>query len=130
MTMDTLPPAVAGFLTAVDNRDADAAGMFLTDDVAYHFIVPHPPVTTRPAVVEALRASITEADRVHWEVVAWSANSNVVFVERIDRFWFGGQQAAIECAGVFELRDGKIATVRDYADLGTWRERKQAALAG
>ena len=31
--------------------------------------------------------------------------------------------------GVFELADGLIATVRDYADFGTWRERKKRVTA-
>jgi limonene-1,2-epoxide hydrolase len=127
-----LPPGIAGFLAAINDRDANAAGAFLTDDIAYHLIVPHPPVTGHAAVIDVLRTSITEADRVRWEVVCWSATGDLVFVERIDRFWFGereaAREAAIECTGVFELRDGKIATIRDYADLSTWRERKRAAL--
>lgn len=130
MTAPPLHPAIEGLLKAINARDADAAAAFMTDDISYHLIVPYPPKVGREAVVEALRTSITEADRVQWDVVSHSGTGDLVFVERIDRFWFGEREAAIECTGAFELRDGKIAAVRDYADLQTWRQRKQAAQAG
>ena len=129
MTTDGLPAPVAGFIAAVNDRNMQAAGDFLTDDVTYHLIVPYPPVTGRVAVLDALGKSLMEADRVLWEVLAWSATGDLVFVERIDRFWFADREAAIECTGAIELREGRIAVVRDYADLATWRARKEAALA-
>jgi limonene-1,2-epoxide hydrolase len=125
-----LPASVAGFLDAMNARDADSAGSCFTEDISYHLIVPYPAVTGREAVVAALAKSLTEADRVRWEVVSWSASDEYVFVERVDRFWYGDREATIECTGVFVLRDGLIAAVRDYADLATWRERKKAATAG
>lgn len=128
--MTDLPQAIAGFLAAVNARDAEAVGRYLTEDIVYHLIVPLPPVSGKSNVLAALGKSITEADRVSWEVTGWARSGDQVFVERIDRFWFGAAEAAIECTGVFELREDKIAVVRDYADLGTWRARKQAALAG
>jgi limonene-1,2-epoxide hydrolase len=128
--MSDLPQAIAGFLAAINERDVEAVGRYLTEDIVYHLIVPLPPVSGLTNVLAALGSSITEADRVSWEVTGWARSGDQVFVERIDRFWFGAGEAAIECTGVFELRDDKIAVVRDYADLGTWRARKQAALAG
>lgn len=122
-----LPAAIAGFLDAVNRSDAAATGQFLTQDVTYHLIVPYPPVTGRDAVVAALSRSINEANRVRWDVVNWAAASDTVFVERIDRFWFGEREAAIECNGVFVLCDGLIREVRDYADMNTWLSRKAAA---
>ncbi|MDO3402741.1 nuclear transport factor 2 family protein [Mycolicibacterium neoaurum] len=124
-----LPPAISGFLAAMDARDADAAAAFFTEDISYHLLMPHPPVVGRDAVVSALRTSIADADRASWDVVSWAVAGELAFVERVDRFWFGEREAAIECTGVFVLRDGLIAAVRDYADLGTWRERKAAATA-
>ena len=128
--MTDLPQAIAGFLAAVNARDVEAVDLYLTEDVVYHLIVPLPPVSGKPNVLAALGKSINEADRVSWEVTGWARSGDQVFVERLDRFWFGAAEAAIECTGVFELREDKIAVVRDYADLGTWRARKQAALAG
>lgn len=122
-----LPESVSEFLAAVNARDAARAGAFLTDDISYQFLVPHPAIEGRGAVVAALDKSLKEADAVRWEVVSFGLGESSAFVERLDRFWFGGRESAIECAGVFELRDGLIAAVRDYADLATWRERKGTA---
>lgn len=125
---DGLPAVLQRFFAAINARDSsELAGVF-TEDVSYALLVPHPPLVGKEAVVNALAASITEADRVLWEVRCWSATGDIVFIERIDRFWFQGKEAAIECAGVFELRGDAIAAVRDYADLGAWRARKNAAL--
>jgi limonene-1,2-epoxide hydrolase len=129
MTVSTaLPTAVTAFLDAINAGDAAAAGRTFTEDVSYQLLVPYPAVVGREAVVAALGSSLDEADRVRWDVVSFAVGATVAHVERIDRFWFGEREAAIECTGVFELRDGLIAAVRDYADLGTWRERKAAAL--
>ncbi|MBD0859809.1 nuclear transport factor 2 family protein [Gordonia sp. zg691] len=128
MTVDAaLPHAVRGFLDAINARDLEAAAEHLTDDVSYHLLMPHPAVTGRGAVLEALGGAVLAADRVDWEVISCLADDRRAFVERIDRFYFGDREASIECLGVFELRGDKISAVRDYADLETWRRRKEAA---
>ncbi|WP_216892247.1 nuclear transport factor 2 family protein [Nocardia alni] len=128
MATPQLPAPIAGFLDAINNRDAEGAGKYFTDDISYHLLMPHPAIVGREAVVDALRGAITEAERVQWDVVTFAATADTALVERLDRFWFRGTEVAIECTGVFELADGKIAAIRDYADMNTWRERKQAAL--
>lgn len=131
MTIATeLPSVIATFLDAINDRDAGRAGRSFTDDISYQLLVPYPALVGREAVVAALDKSLNEADRVRWDVVSFAVGDGVALVERVDRFWFGDREAAIECTGVFELRDGLIAAVRDYADLGTWRERKAKALRG
>lgn len=125
--MTDLHPAVARFLAAVNARDVAALGECLTPDMTYHLIVPHPPVTGRDAVLETMGRVLDEADRVQWDVVSSATVGDRAFVERVDRFWYGGREAAIECLGVFELRDGLVTEIRDYADMGTWKARKAAA---
>lgn len=129
MSKQDLPPAVAGFLEAVEGRDAERLGRHLTEDMAYHLIVPHPPVTGRAAVVATMARVLGEADHVRWEVVSSAVSGELVFLERVDRFWYGDREAAIECLGVVTLRDGLIAEIRDYADMDTWKVRKAAATA-
>lgn len=124
---DTLPACVLAFLDAINARDVDRAGECFAPDASYHLLMPHPPVEGRRAIVEALRPSVAGADRVQWDVVTWGVNGEVVFVERIDRFFYTDNEAAIECLGVFTLRNGLIQSIRDYADLATWRLRKAAA---
>lgn len=126
--MARIPDVLDRFFTAINARDTAHLADVFTDDISYQLLVPYPPLIGKQAVVDALAASIAEADRVLWEIRSWSGSEDLAFVERIDRFWFNGKEAAIECTGVFELRDNAIAAVRDYADLGTWRTRKSAAL--
>jgi len=47
-------------------------------------------------------------------------NGDVVFTERVDRFQMGDKKVELPVAGVFEVRDGKIAAWRDYFDMPTW----------
>ncbi|WP_394855147.1 MULTISPECIES: nuclear transport factor 2 family protein [Gordonia] len=91
-----LPRPVAEFFDAVNSRDFDALACCLAEDISYHLAVPHPPVTGRTAVVDALRVSLTAADRVSWEPISHLADHDRTFVERVDRFWFGAHEAAIE----------------------------------
>jgi limonene-1,2-epoxide hydrolase len=125
-----LPGPVRAFLAAVNDRDAAAAARCFTEGAEYHATVPHPSVAGTPAIEAMFARIFGEAERVRWEVVATGEQGSVVFVERLDRFWYSGHEAAIECCGVFVLDGDRIATVRDYLDLPTWRARKSAALRG
>lgn len=124
-----LPQPLTDFFAAVNAVDLEAVGDCLAEEVTYQFLVPHPAAVGRKAVIDALRSSLTAADRISWEPTSHLAGDDLAFVERVDRFWFGEHEAAIDVVGVFELADGRITAVRDYADLNTWRERKAAALA-
>ena len=63
------------------------------------------------------------ADEIEAEIVHLAAHGNRVFTERVDRFRFGEKRVELPCAGVFEIRDGKIAAWRDYFDLATWQRQ-------
>lgn len=122
-----LPTAVVDFLTAVDARDAAAVAASFDTDAAYHVAVPHPPVRGRTAIEALFTRIFTEAERVRWEVRSWSGDEYRIFLERVDRFWYGGHEAVAECCGVVELAGGLIVEIRDYVDLPTWKERKATA---
>lgn len=124
----SLPTPVQAFLDAVNSRDPQALAACLTPDMTYHLIVPHAPVTGREAVLQVMGRVLGEADRVRWEVTASAVEGDLVFLERVDRFWYGDAEAAIECLGIFRLEDGSIAEIRDYADMETWKARKAAAM--
>jgi len=51
------------------------------------------------------------------------SRGNLVFTERVDRFTMNGRTVALPVAGVFEIRDGKIAAWRDYFDFATWQRQ-------
>jgi limonene-1,2-epoxide hydrolase len=125
-----LPPVVGEFLDAVENRDPVAVARCFTEDGAYWFAVPHPPAAGRPAIEAMFTRVLGEADRLTWEIATSAVDGDRVWLERLDRFWFQGQEAAIECVGVLELRHGRIHVVRDYCDVGTWQQRRAATSPG
>ncbi len=69
------------------------------------------------------------ADRVEWEVVRAGYTGDTAWLERVDRFWYAGVEAFIECNGIFRTdpASGLIVEVHDYLDRTTWTERLQAA---
>jgi hypothetical protein len=51
-------------------------------------------------------------------------------VERLDRFWLQGEEYAVACHGVFsvDMASRTVISVRDYVDLGEWRQRVNPVL--
>lgn len=60
---------------------------------------------------------------VEFEILNISASGDVVLTERLDKFSMGGRNVELPVAGVFEVREGKIAAWRDYFDLPTWTKQ-------
>src|SRR5438094_178414 len=96
---------------------------YFTDDAVYHNM-PLEPVTGKNGIREVLNLFLP-AQEIEAEVVYLAARGNLVFTERIDRFRFGDKRVELPCAGVFEIRDGKIAAWRDL--LATAVDRHRAA---
>ena len=113
---------VLDMLAAWENRDYDKIMSSFADDAVYHNI-PVQPIKGKKAIADIFRAFFELMDVSILEVVNSAANGNVVFTERVDRFRFGEKRVELPCAGVFEIRDGKIAAWRDYFDLATWQRQ-------
>jgi limonene-1,2-epoxide hydrolase len=110
---------VNAFMKAAANRDYNAALDLLTDDIEYHNI-PMPVVNGKQAVRDTLDMLLATAQGSEWVVHREVASGDVVMNERTDRFHTeDGRWIELPVAGVFELRDGKIALWHDYFDLET-----------
>jgi limonene-1,2-epoxide hydrolase len=107
---------VLKFCTAFGRRDIDELLGFFTDDAIYHNI-PMAPATGKAEIRAALEMFIPDSPAIEFEMLNIASNGPVVFTERIDRMTIMGNQVAAPVAGVFEVRDGKIAAWRDYFDL-------------
>jgi limonene-1,2-epoxide hydrolase len=105
------------FISALEQKDVDAALAFVADDIEYDN-VPMATIHGREDVRTALAGFLKGASEVEWIVYREAANGNVVFNERLDRFHIGDKWLEIAVVGVWELHDGKIALWRDYFDLG------------
>jgi limonene-1,2-epoxide hydrolase len=109
---------VRAFMTAAAKRDYDTALGLMTDDVEYQNM-PLPPVHGTAGVKDTLEMLLASAESSEWVVHREVASDNLVMNERTDRFLVGGRWLELPVAGVFELRDGRIALWRDYFDLET-----------
>ena len=109
------------FCATWHERSVDKLLAYFTDDAVYHNM-PMDPVTGKDGIREILNMFIPAED-VEAEITHLATRGNIVFTERIDRMTMGGKRIALPCAGVFEIRDGKIAAWRDYFDLATWQRQ-------
>lgn len=102
--------------------DGERIASYFTEDAFYHNI-PMEPITGRDAIAAALSGMAGVATSKGWDILNLVAGGDVVMTERIDRFDAQGNAVALPVMGVFELRDGKIASWRDYFDLGTFEKQ-------
>ena len=110
---------VRDFIAAWSRLDpVELAGYFAEDGV-YHNM-PMQPVTGRKNIEQLIRGFTAAWTETRWEIRHLFAQGDVVFAERIDRTRMGDKHVDLPCAGVFELRDGKIQVWRDYFDLATY----------
>ena len=113
---------VNAFIRAIEQRDVDTALSHLTDDVEYDN-VPMRKVFGHDGVRASLDPFLAGCSEVEWVIHHEAATGDVVMNERTDRFHFPHKWAEVDVAGLFVLRDGKIALWRDYFDLAHAREQ-------
>ena len=114
--------AVRAFCAAWAGRDVDAILAWFTDDAVYHN-VPVAPVRGHDEIRGVLETFVPPESAIRFDVLAVASRGNVVFTERVDRFTVGDKEIALPVAGVFEVRDGKIAAWRDYFDLASYQRQ-------
>jgi limonene-1,2-epoxide hydrolase len=119
---------VAALLSAIESRDLRTIGRCLSPQARWQN-VPHLAAQGRGAVVEFLAGILTWADEVRWDIVDACYDEHRAWVERVDRFLLDGDWYDVRCNGVIEFdATGLVLEVRDYVDLGEWRDRVQPAL--
>jgi len=115
----TSEQVVRDFCAAWTRKDIEELLGFFTADAVYHNM-PLVPLTGIDAIRETLAMFVTPAERIEFELLAIAATGALVFTERVDHFEMMGKRISLPVAGVFEVRDGKIAAWRDYFDMQTW----------
>lgn len=117
------------FCDAWSALDIDTLMAFFTDDAVYHNI-PIAPVTGRDAIRATIEGFASGAERIEFKVVAAFGEGDTVFTERVDVFTMPRATVELPVAGVFELRDGRIAAWRDYFDLNQFMSQLPQAADG
>jgi limonene-1,2-epoxide hydrolase/ketosteroid isomerase-like protein len=124
----TAQAGVAELLRAIESRDLRAVGRSLSPTATWQN-VPHSVAVGREQVVAFLSGILTWADEVRWDIVSASYGGRRAWLERVDRFRLDGEWFDVRCNGVFEVdADGLVTEVRDYVDLGEWRDRVRPVL--
>jgi limonene-1,2-epoxide hydrolase len=109
---------VTDFLAAWPRKNVDELMSYFAPDGVYHNI-PVPPVEGADAIRKVFEAFVGSFSIV-LEVVNIASKGDLVFTERVDRFVMNGKKFDLPVNGVFELRDGKIVSFRDYFDLASF----------
>ncbi len=120
---------VRRFCDAWSALDIDTLMAFFTDDAVYHNI-PIAAVTGRDAIRATIEGFASGAERIEFKVVAAFGEGDTVFTERVDVFTMPRATVELPVAGVFELRDGRIAAWRDYFDLNQFMSQLPQAADG
>ena len=102
--------------------DGEQLASYFTEDAFYHNI-PMDPIEGRENIRNALAGMAGMMVSEGWDVLALVADGDTVMTERIDKFDAQGNTVALPVMGVFELREGKIASWRDYFDLATFQKQ-------
>jgi limonene-1,2-epoxide hydrolase len=116
MTPPTPEDLVRDFCLAWSRRDADELAAYFTEDAVYHNI-PMQPVEGREAIRGFLAGFLALVESAEFRMLHVVAAGDTVMTERVDAFRLGEREGGIPVAGIFEIRDGKIAAWRDYFDL-------------
>ena len=113
---------VNAMISAIEAKEIDAAVAFMSDDISYENM-PMKPMTGRSVVAKVLQGFLTPAEEVDWQIISKIERDDTVFNERLDRFKINGHWLELPIAGVFKVRDGKIALWRDYFDMATYSDQ-------
>lgn len=108
---------VTAFIRALERKDLDAACAMVTADCEYDN-VPFAKVYGPDAIRGVLEPFLGACSGVDWVVHHQAETADIVMNERTDRFEMGGTWRELRVAGLFVVREGKIALWRDYFDLG------------
>ncbi len=117
---------VRDFCAAWQRKNIEELLGFFTPGAVYHNM-PLEPLIGVEAIRSTLEMFVTPAERIEFEMLAMASSGDLVFTERVDHFTMMGKTVALPVAGVFEVRNGKIAAWRDYFDMQTWLKQTGAA---
>lgn len=118
MTTDN-EQVVRNFCAAWLRRDLDEILSYVTEDMIYHNI-PVPVIVGRENVAVVFKQFLELMSHVDLEITNIMSDGNKVFAERIDRMTAETGHTDLPVGGYFEIRDGKIAVMREYFNLATF----------
>ncbi|MEX0874551.1 MAG: limonene-1,2-epoxide hydrolase family protein [Actinomycetota bacterium] len=107
---------VRDFCKAWERKDMDELVGFMTEDAVYHNI-PLQPAKGHEEIKGVMAMFVPLSKQIEFKILGIAADGDTVFTERVDTFVMDGGTISLPVAGVFEVKDGKIASWRDYFDM-------------
>jgi limonene-1,2-epoxide hydrolase len=113
---------VSDFCAAWPSLNLDKIMSFIADDAVYHNI-PMEPVRGKDAIRAVVKSFMPPSGSIEFKILHAMSAGNVVMNERVDTFDLGAKKISLPVAGVFEIKNGKIAAWRDYFDLAMYTKQ-------
>ena len=116
------------FFKALSSRDLGKILSFFDDRSTWQNI-PHTPANGVTEISEMFKTIVERSSKIQWDIVTAAFEDDRAWIERVDRFWIDEVEYAVRCNGVFDFdtKSSTIVSVRDYVDLGEWKERLEKA---
>ncbi|HEY7928368.1 MAG TPA: limonene-1,2-epoxide hydrolase family protein [Steroidobacteraceae bacterium] len=105
---------VKEFCAAWSTLDAAKVLDFFADNAVYRVTETTPPAVGRAAITPLVQRFLQRAQQVRFEILRQYSVGPVVLTERHDHFRGPQGERIFHVAGVFFVRDGKIAEWTDY----------------
>jgi limonene-1,2-epoxide hydrolase len=105
---------VRDFCAAWSTLDPAKVADFFADNAVYRVTETTPPTVGRPAITQLLQRFLQRAQQVRFEILRDYSVGPIVLNERHDHFRGPQGERMFHVAGVFFVRDGKIAEWTDY----------------
>ena len=102
---------------AMSAQDLEAVRPLLSRSAVYHNVGMEPAVGV-DASLDAVAAQFAMFDRIEFQVRNLAVTGTTVLTERVDVVSANGIEAPVPVMGAFEIHDGRIASWRDYFDVG------------
>jgi len=106
---------VTEFCRAWADPDPATIAGFFTEDAVFHNI-PMEPIRGRAAIEEYVAGFTASFGGIEYRIHHQAVSGDIVLNERTDVFTMNGRTVELPVTGVFEIRDGRIAALRDYFD--------------
>ncbi len=101
-------------------KDIDGVLALMDDDIVWHYAAAiAPPVRGKAKARKLLEVLSPQISEVRWRIFDYAEREDRLFVEGVDEYVSTeGRLVSAPYAGVVEIKDGRIAGLREYFDLG------------
>ncbi len=113
---------VNDFCKTWSRRNLEEIMAYFADDAVYHNM-PVDPAKGKDAIRATINTFLPGSTYVEFKVLHTASTGDTVFNERVDMFEMNGKRIELPVAGVFQIKNGKIALWRDYFDMQSFTKQ-------